>query len=218
MTDNFIKYLKISTVLILVHVKLNNAHIFNKYIHPMAVLNVSYVQFNKKNDVILLNSALYNVNSNTNDVRGDLVDIFPDNGCSQYRNKYQGNYIALVGMSGCTIEQKINVASQNNARALIVINSEDVIHLKIACKHNFFYSKHLAPYKNYGHFNKTQKSEFLVLSNKVKLWKMKFKKRQITLFYRVKKSTLIYFFLHKMPLIYRVLSRDFITWANIITN
>lgn len=129
----FKNVIRILLVMLLVDVKFNSAS-FNKYIHPMALFNISFVEFNKINNVVLINYAIYNINSITDNVKGYLVNILPENGCSKYTNSLLGNYIAIISNQGCSIEEKIKIALENKASAIILINNNNLIHLKITCK------------------------------------------------------------------------------------
>lgn len=68
------------------------------------------------------NALLVNILTNSN--KNNNLKTFDQSGCTQYLNEnLPVNFVAIVDDSGCEIEQKVLIAIQNNASALIVIVS-----------------------------------------------------------------------------------------------
>ncbi len=103
-----------------------------------AVLNVTTQSGTSLKSVVLIDSSLafYRilklrpidnallVNILTNSNKNNTLKTFDQSGCTQYLNEnLPVNFVAIVDDSGCEIEQKVLIAIQNNASALIVIVS-----------------------------------------------------------------------------------------------
>ena len=105
-------------------------------------LNISTKVNNQMKYVILIDSALYGINSPNNPVSGQLVSILSSSslegdgdkpsqnhmGCSAYLNQnLPAKYVALVQRGECSFEQKVKVAIENNASAIIIYNVDQNI-------------------------------------------------------------------------------------------
>ena len=88
-----------------------------------AIIQVSSVNSSTRNGLVAELSGIYI--SGVPNFDGILVYIESSNsadhtGCSQYANKLNEAFIALIELGGCTIRDKINMAIKNNATGLLI--------------------------------------------------------------------------------------------------
>jgi len=122
-------------VLFIVLMSSNLADVINK--RQNAYINItSYAlsNINEKHHLLLFDSILFGHHSPQHRVEGKLIKAISINnsnsannyGCSPYTNQdLPSKYIVIVSRGVCSFEQKIKIAYQSNATAIIVYNTEN---------------------------------------------------------------------------------------------